>query len=464
MLGLKIFSIGLLIVALVAALTSTPKVLEVGGEDIRWGFFNDESDIGHSILYSVLLSSGYNVRVVSIRELTSIDQNNIVILVVGPTTCNTGVVSSLAQAVHYFVTLGKNVRVVVASEGDCGIKIASTLLSGVTYFVQDYDNITVAYDPTTGIFYALYTFNTVKFSGDTGGRATGYAFVADKNNPMLRLEPVSYFFLSGGLELYYIADSHVFSNALLNASVEAGLGNLELALRVVSVSKPSNTTVLFVRDFYETKTKVVEVLGKVHPGIVLSNFIKGIVAFERDMLLVIKSYNALLISFIASVSALVYALLEYGVGFSVTSPRYKIEREKVFVLSASRELGKLLGQDKLEKADAKRALGVLYELLEQSLVRGYGIRVDDLLRDERLWGVVLGGKEGYSEESLGEVRRALMELKVLYEKKIKGSSLIPVVFFWERKLYSILSRLTPLLDSIAARIGEGKGIEYTAIY
>lgn len=467
MLGLKIFSIGLLVVALVAALTSTPKVLEVSGEDIRWGFFNDESDIGHSILYDVLLSSGYKVRAASVRELASISDNNIVVLIVGPTACSEGAVNSLVQVVYYLVALGRNVRVVVASEGGCGVEIVSSLLGGAPHLVQSHEGISVAYDPTTGILYALYTFDTVRFSSGTGSRVTGYAFVINENSTgstRTKLGPVSYFFLLGGLELYYIADSHVFSNALLSASVEAELGNVELALRVTRISEPSSTTVVFVKEFYETRMKVIEVLGKVHPGVVLSNFIKGIVSFEKDMLSVIKSYHVLLLSFIASVSALVYALLEYGVGFGVTPPQYRVERENVLVLSASRELEKVLGQGRLRKADAKHALDVLYKLLDQSLVRGYGIRVDDLLRDDRLWGVVLSRKRGYPEESLEDTRRALMELKLIYERKIKGSSIVPIVFFWEKKLYSLLSRLTPLLDSIAERVGEGRGIEYAAIY
>jgi len=451
--GLRGFLAGLVLVALVAAILSAPKVVKLGSmPELRAGSPGDTGPQGHSLLARLLEDRGYQV---SYDVEPPLDwQGSVVYFIAGPTDCNAEVVREVAENAKALAAIGLRVGIIVADEGACAQHLLGMLGAptiGLSPGSQNEPWLALYQD--RGVIFAMYTASIITYiaSAPNGGEWRQTAVTLYPRGFPAILE------WNSSLGVVYIPDSHVFNNMVLGAANETGLGNAELAVTLVEKLGGNNAIVLMPLGFYQLVNPSIPLLAYIHPGMLILRAVERLSGFET-MVIESMMMNPLAATvLVIGVMAMLYMAFAWMTGKDWAEERPPQQPELPRLLGASLALEKLQRGVKLTRKEARQALATLYEVVDEALRLRLGAGLREVLENpEFLESVTRGAGIDYER-----VLEGLRELYRLYDVKIRARQLFPPVFSWRRRLYYVLERVEPLLETMGVGLTEVRGIEYS---
>ncbi|KSW11490.1 hypothetical protein CF15_01170 [Pyrodictium occultum] len=433
MIGFRAFLAGLALVALVAAILAAPKAVKLGSLLLpRQGSPLDKGPQGHSLLAEALSRSGLPVYYAAAPP-GGWNGSSIVYLVAGPTECNASIMSGLAGLVQGLASQGYRVGVVVADESGC----ASSLLEALGAPPLRLQPGSLS-GPAIALYRGgkpiLYAMSTVALVSPGEGWRTLAATLYPPGLPAA-LE------WRGRVDVVYIPDSHVFSNRVLGAANETGLGNSELAA-VLAERLGGEPLVLIPPMVYRPVNASVPLVVYLQPGLIASILVEWLAELEKSALAPLLSNPLGVVLLATALSSLLYLALVQASGGRWASEKPPRQPRPPVAVGSSPLLQRIASGD-LTRREAAQALEALYLLLDEALRRlGGGVREalgDPALLEEAARSLGLGQ---------GELRELLAELERLH--RLAGSRLLSRLVPWRRRLYYLLERLGPLLEAIVA--------------
>ena len=304
MLGERLFILGLVVVALVAAIYAAPKAVRLSiGYGTHIGGPDDDSPWGSSLLVKLLARLGYDV--VLETGAGNASSMSVVYLVSNPTRCSPQGLEQLVNEVERLVSLGAHVSIVVSDESLCAPSLAGLLgiSQPITYSVSPRDYVVFT---RGGELFALHTVMVTEPTGKW--RVEGYTY-PDALPGLLVYDSSSY-------TLVYIPDSDALTNAVLLAENETGLNPLREVAMLMSLAgaEPGNTTVIVPLYLYRQEYTAAEVAAKIHPGVLVIEALSYLSAEEHRVIKALEALPGALAAASLVIAAPMYLVMREAIG------------------------------------------------------------------------------------------------------------------------------------------------------
>ncbi|BES82706.1 hypothetical protein [Pyrodictium abyssi] len=450
MIGLRGFLAGLAIVALVAAILAAPKAIKLGtAPELRLGSPGDTGPSGHSLLAQVLSSHGLRVGL-SYKPPRDWNGSSLVYIVAGPTECRTELLQAVAEEARRLASQGLRVGVVIADEGPCGKTLLDMLDAPFLSTVSGAPSEPwlALYQGGEPVLYAMYSVPTITYM-DEGWRQLAVSLYPRGLPAALEWR--------GSVDVVYIPDSHVFTNMVMSAANETGLGNAELAVTLVEKLGGADALVLMPLGFYRLINPSIPLVAYLQPGVIIIRLVEWLAGLEKTIVEAMLSNPLAATVLVIGVMSVLYIVFAQASGKKWAAEKPPEQAQPPRLLGTSPVLEKLQRGVELSRQEARQALAALYELVDEVLRVRVGAGLSEVLEDDRLLER-LAREAGIDP---GELRRGLEALHRLYTAKIREGRLLPLVVSWKRRLYYVLERVEPLLESIGAGLEEARSIEYS---
>ena len=304
MLGERLFVLGLLVVALVAAIYAAPKAVRLSiGYGVHIGGPDDASLEGSSLLVKLLTRLGYNV--VLEASTTNTSYMSVVYIVSNPTRCSPQALEQLANEVERLTSLGAHVSIVVSDESLCAPSLAGLLgiSQPITYSVSPRDYVVFT---SGGELFALHTVMVTEATGKW--RVQGYTY-PDALPGLLIYNSSSY-------TIVYIPDSDALTNAVLLAENRTGLSPLREIATLMSLAgaEPRSTTVIVPLYLYRQEYTAAEVATRIHPGILVIEALSYLSAEEHRVIQALETIPGALAAASLTIAAPMYLIVREAIG------------------------------------------------------------------------------------------------------------------------------------------------------
>jgi len=376
LLGERLFLLGLVVVALVAAIYAAPKAVRLSiGYGTHIGGPDDESLGGSSLLVRLLTRLGYDVVLETGAGNTS--SMNIVYLVSNPTRCSPEALEQLVNEVEGLISLGAHVSILVSDEGLCAPSIAGLLgiSQPITYSVSPRDYVVFT---RGGELFALHTVMVTEPTGKW--RVEGYTY-PDALPGLLVYNSSSY-------TIIYIPDSDALTNAVLLAENETGLSPVREIAMLMSLAgaEPGNTTVIVPLYLYRQEYTAAEVATKIHPGILVIEALSYLSAEEHRVIKALEALPGALAAASLVIAAPMYLVMREAIGATAVPEE---EEETLPRRHGLAELVEELPRHRPAPSKLHRAARTVYE----SLLAAWRTRYDWSLLEEEAKPRKLGPRE-----------------------------------------------------------------------
>lgn len=438
---LRLFLLGLAVIAFLATLYSQPKTI-----GLTYTTLADEGPQGHSILYTVL-SRSHSVA----GGASELPQGKPVVAVVAePTVCST---SALQELLSQLQGHKGRTGLVFSASPSCVNRFLDAVGSVESF--EDELKAALAVDIDTGILVALLGAG---FTHSAAGGST-LLLVAPRPSAYSPGLPVTGLRLHiGNVDAVVIAAREAFTNEVLVAASRTGLGNIEYIESLIERLGGENATVYLPAIFYIKYS----FLLTIHPARLTAMFVQWLHSVEQSILATVTSSPPL--AFVATVilaSAIYSAFTRAsgGLGNPVPEEPNRLSPTKPLeALGATNVLLKLSRRDRplrLNRNEVKYTLYNLYRLVDEVLRSRLGVGVEEVMRSpERLQEL-----PGLDPAARRRVLWALKRLHTLYTKKIERRDKLPIVLSWRHELTRILEAIDPLLDALGAGLKTKRGVE-----
>jgi len=304
LLGERLFLLGLIVVALVAAIYAAPKAVRLSiGYGTHIGGPDDDSLGGSSLLVRLLARLGYDV--VLETGATNTSSMSVVYLVSNPTRCSPQALEQLVNEVERLIGLGVHVSIVISDEALCAPSLAGLLgiSQPITYSVSPRDYVVFTQG---GELFALHTVMVTEPTGKW--LVQGYTY-PDALPGLLVYNSSSY-------TIIYIPDSDALTNAVLLAENETGLSPMREIAMLMSLAgaEPGNTTVITPLYLYRQEYTAAEVATKIHPGILVLEALSYLSAEEHRLIKMLEAIPGALAATSLIIAAPMYLVMREAIG------------------------------------------------------------------------------------------------------------------------------------------------------
>ncbi len=438
---LRLFLLGLALIAFLATLYTQPKTI-----GLTYTTLADESPQGHSILYTVL-SHGHPLA----SSASELPQGKPVVAVVAePTVCST---SALQELLSQLQGHRGRTGLVLSAPPSCVNRFLD--LVGSTDSFKGELRAALAVDIDTGTLVALVGAGLTHVAG---GEAA-LLLVAPRPGTYSPGLPATGLRLHiGRVDTVVIAAREAFTNEVLVAASRTGLGNTEYIKSLVERLGGRNATVYLPTTFYLKHG----FLLTIHPARLTAMLAQWLHGVEQSILAAVMSSPPLALAAATILAAAVYsaiALASGGLGTPVPEEPAKLSPTRPLeALGATSILLRLSGRDKpprLSRSEAKYTIYNLYRLVDEVLRSRLGVGVEDVARSPERLQELAGLDPAARRRAIWALRR----LHTLYTKKIERRERLPIVLSWRRELTRMLEAIDPLLDALGASLKTKRGVE-----
>jgi len=339
---------------------------------------------------------------------------------------------------------------VIADEGPCGKTLLDMLGAPFLSMVSGTPNEPwlALYRGRKPVLYAMYSVSTITYM-DEDWRQLAVSLYPRELPAALEWQ--------GSICVVYIPDSHVFTNMVMSAANETGLGNAELAVTLVEKLGGADTLVLMPLGLYRLINPSIPLVAYLQPGVIIIRLVERLAGLEKAIVEAMLSNPLAATVLVIGVMSVLYIVFAQASGKKWAAEKPLEQAQPPRLLGASPVLEKLQRGVELSRQEARQALAALYELVDEALRVRVDAGLSEVLEDYRLLKR-LAREAGIDP---GELRRGLEALHRLYTAKIKEGRLLPLVVSWKRRLYYVLERVGPLLESMGAGLEEARSVEYS---
>ncbi|BEP16825.1 hypothetical protein PYJP_01770 [Pyrofollis japonicus] len=376
MMGEKLFAVGLLVIALVAALYAAPKAVELSiGYGTHIGGPDDDSATGTSLLPEIISKLGYKV-ILEKEPGAARNYTSIVYFVANPTSCREEFVTALVNHVYSLASLGYRVAFIVSDEGLCAPYLASLLGAPqpVTYSVSPRDYLVFT---EHGVIFALHTVMVVE--APTGWRVAGYTF--PNSLPGLLVH-------QGLVTMVYVPDSDAFTNAVLKAENRTGLDPLAETRFILSLAgaEPGTTVVVIPLYLYEQEYTAQKLATQIHPGILVMQAMSYLSSGEQRLLGLLQATPGAMAVASLLAAAPMYLVLREAMGTGSAVPREEEEAPRSIAAYVPSLLIEAETLPRIGPSPGRlRSLAArLYRALDQGFREAYGRGLEEELVSPRV--------------------------------------------------------------------------------
>ncbi|MET1101325.1 MAG: hypothetical protein ABWW69_02440 [Pyrodictiaceae archaeon] len=450
MIGPRWLQAVMLLIAFLAAVTATPKLIVLEGSPLASGTGSpgDTGPLGHSMLVDLLRSMGYRIAYEVPRSLEGVDY--LLIWLPGPRHCDEGLSSLIAGAVKAERGKGGVASIIVSSEDEECLKLISRIVGSAPGFSGAVINVdglkAVAAEYPKGLYIAYTARPLSLIEGWTSFSRTvyppGYTIGAE--------------YYSEGLLVVLFSDSHLFTNALLGLN-ETRI--MELAKYLTRLMAPDNSSSLIIIPARAYVSSIDELISRspmalFHPGVLVAMITKYYTQLEESFIKFLGRVKWLLLFLVLSLGALAYMLIARSLErvLAYFSPPGPLTPIAVYGFTSIYEL---LRRGEISSKEAKRALQNLYEALDMVLERRLGAGVEEVLADDVKLSL-LAARTGLDKDWL---KGELTSLHRLY-LKVSGKRRLPIVLRWRRALLHHIEGADRIFESIGVSLRELRGLEF----
>jgi len=300
----RLFALGLIVVALVAAIYAAPKAVRLSiGYGTHIGGPDDDSLQGSSLATRLLTRLGYTV--VLEKEPGKINSASVVYFVSNPTRCSPEALEWLVDEAGRLIALGAHVSLVVSDETICASSLIGLLGVDppVTYSVSPRDYVVFT---QSGVLFALHTVMVTE--------PTSKWLIAGYTYPDAL--PGILVYNSSAYTIVYVPDSHAFTNAVLLAENETGLNplaELGLVMRLAG-AEPGNATVVVPLYMYQQEYTAAQVATKIQPGILVLEALSALSTEEHRFIKILEAVPGALAAASLIIAAPMYLVMREAIG------------------------------------------------------------------------------------------------------------------------------------------------------
>jgi len=289
----RLFTLGLLLVAVAAAAEAAPKILVTGSSPSlpRQGSFIDNGSMGLLDIARAMIEDGYRLH----QGMGGLDTNgSVVYLFAGPMTCSDEEAFNAAEVIASQASHSR-VGVIVASSGvfDCGRRVLDALGLKPPRVLRSLEGayIVLGVPGSSMALWTLYSPDQVA-AGDPW-RVAAWAVREGSRIPGVLVAEYD------GIRAVYVPDWSAFSNWLVRAQVEAGLDPARAVTALVAyASWGVKGHIILPSGFLPLPlnyTRVAALASILNPGVLLAGAVKAYAEAEEKAIGFLAS-NPLLVA------------------------------------------------------------------------------------------------------------------------------------------------------------------------
>jgi len=443
--GSGFFALGLLLIALIAVLSSPSRIAKVTIDTghVKEGIY-DTTGLGHSILAQVLEENGHRVydSLGAIRP----GGKSLAIIVADPQVCEG------ARKLANYVRAAGTVFVLIATNGQCLDDVLAAIGAPPVRMVDTGSDIGVAKIGDSNIL--LYRPSiAIRFNGWT---PLGYLQEVWPPRGIKSPSPTILVYTNNGKRVALVTSSHAFSNKIMYVAAERGYANPKVIVDLINTYAGRDAPVAFAAEFHEPVRSVTSLI-RINPAQILVGLLTALRDVERGIIATLRANPIMLLAYTLLATLIFYTGAKKSVGGRTISEKEPSYEGGIRLLGISPQLQRVLGGAKLDENEARAAIVRLYNLLDIVLTKKLGVSVDKVLENPERLNSVRG-------IDATEVVKGIRELSLL-KKKISGERrltplTLPFILTWQRRFDRVLSRIEPLFEALGASLKETRrGVE-----